>query len=73
MKHFIYFEVEDGGINKFDVFDQTDLEHLYGWMKPQYGSNIDDTLLLNWMESAEIGEYFDHRLGYLVRMKDKNK
>lgn len=71
MKHFVYFEVEDGGVHKFDVFNPTDLEHLYCWMKPQYGSNVDDTLLLNWMESAEVGEYFDHRLGYLVRLKDK--
>ncbi|MBV6514303.1 MAG: hypothetical protein FMNOHCHN_03909 [Ignavibacteriaceae bacterium] len=70
MKHFMYFQDCEGGMQAFDVFHETDLESLNGWMSDAF-CKADDFLLLEWMKTAEIGEIYGHRLGIIVRLKDK--
>ena len=69
MKHFMYFENTDGGMDSFDVYDETDLANLLGWKDDMCLK--EDQELLDWMSKADVGEMKDHRLGCLVRMKDK--
>ena len=71
-KQFCYFEVAEGGMtqHRMHAGNISDvLKCLDGWMSP---SCIDrDNKLLKWTESAEVGEEFNHRLGIMVRVKDK--
>jgi len=69
MKNFMYFESTEGGMNHFVINDVRDLKKLYGWMN-DYCKPM-DSILLNWMKSADIGEICEHRLGVLVRLKDR--
>jgi len=68
MKNFIYFESQEGGMDYFTIEKSKDLKRLYGWMNN--GCEAGDSILSHWMESAEIGEIYEHRLGVLVRLKD---
>lgn len=68
MKRFIYFEQTEGGMDCFELLNETALHNLVGWMTDM--CKHDDSLLLNWMSKAEVGEYTKHRLGYLVRLKN---
>lgn len=67
-KQFMYFESEEGGMANHDISTAQDLAFLYGWMRDDCRAK--DQELLEWMNSAEVGGYFDHRLGVLVRLKD---
>lgn len=67
-KQFMYFESIEGGMVSYAVSTGRDLSGLYGWMSK--GCEADDQGLLNWMESANVGEFYEHRLGTLVRLKD---
>lgn len=69
-KHFIYFEDCEGGMQAFDVFHETDLKSLAGWMSDNF-CMADDFGLLDWMKDAEIGDIYGHRLGIIARLKDK--
>lgn len=68
MKRFMYFENTDGGTNWFAVYSEDDLRSLYGWKDSH--CKRQDQELLDWMGLAEIGDFFAHRLGVLVRVKD---
>jgi hypothetical protein len=65
---FIYFESTEGGMEFFHVSKPDDLAQLRGWMDAM--CHKEDTALVMWMERAEIGELFEHRLGIMVRLKD---
>ena len=67
-KRFVYFENEEGGMAIHDISSAQDLSFLYGWMRD--GCRATDQQLLVWMDTAVVGECFDHRLGVLVRHKD---
>lgn len=75
----MYFEDCEGGMQAFDVFHETDLELLTGWMSDNF-CKADDFAILDWMKDAEIGDIYGHyrtdysyfhRLGIIVRLKDK--
>jgi hypothetical protein len=69
MRKFIYFEQTDGGMETTYVKTIGDLESIYGWMSKI--CKKDDEELLNWMMfESEVGEIFNHRIGYLVRLKN---
>jgi hypothetical protein len=68
MKKFMYFEVQEGGMDTWMVEDLCSFNRLYGWM--QRGCKANDSAMVKWMNAAQVGEYFEHRLGVLVRLKD---
>lgn len=72
-KQFMYCENQDGGMDVFMVSSEQDLQHLYGWMKTagDFDCSQDDQEMVDWMQVADIGEVHFHRLGCLVRLKDK--
>ena len=70
MKTFMYFENQEGGMDYFKVSNSMDLARLSGWMKERFQNNTEDVALVDWMEDAEVGDYAEHRLGVMVRVKD---
>ena len=64
----MYFESEEGGMSAFEVYGEVDLKGLYGWGREDCKDR--DNRLLEWMDKADIGELYDHRLGCIVRLKD---
>jgi hypothetical protein len=72
-KQFMYFESQDGGMDEFMVSSEQDLQHLCGWMKTAgtFDCLHDDQKMVDWMKVADVGEVHFHRLGCLVRLKDK--
>lgn len=66
MKKFIYCEITDGGMEKWEISNIEDLKGLYGWMTDS--CKKDDYELVNWIEKANIGDYFEHRLGICFRV-----
>jgi hypothetical protein len=67
VKNFIYFEEYDGGMY-LNEGSSPESFGLIGWMR---GDCVkDDTELMQWAENADVGDYFSHRLGYAVRVKD---
>lgn len=69
MKKFEYFESQEGGMDHFTVTTSLDLRRLYGWMNDDCETS--DLLLLRWMDSTDVGEMYEHRLGIMVRIKDR--
>ena len=69
MKNFEYIESQEGGMDHFAVETSLDLRRLYGWMNDDCEAS--DLLLLRCMDSVDVGEMCEHRLGILVRLKDK--
>lgn len=67
-KKFLYCENQEGGMNEFEVSDLSELSTLYGWMC--HGCKTDDNKLLKWASTAQVGEYTEHRLGVMIRIKD---
>lgn len=73
MKHFIYFESQEGGMEQ-NEYSFEDLEKdfnfgLYGWMDENYGCDTSDKELVEWAKTCDIGEFFNHRMGTCVRVK----
>ena len=69
MKHFVYFESREGGMGVHEILYEKDLFLIPYWMRP--GCVEQDNALREWMNTAEVGEMCWHRLGCMVRMKDK--
>lgn len=67
-KTFLYCETTEGGMHMQIVHSQKDLATLCGWMDKW--CRLVDEALVSWMETAEVGDYYDHRLGVMVRVKD---
>jgi len=65
---FMYFEAEEGGMNTFEFSTAEELSCLCGW--GEESCKEDDESLLSWVENSEVGEVFEHRLGYAVKLKD---
>ena len=67
-KQFVYFEATEGGMNELNVYTEKDIENLCGW---KYRFCIkEDNNLVEWMNSARIGDITEHRLGSLVRLRN---
>ena len=67
MSTFLYCKSEDGGMSSFLVSDETELAaRLFAWKSPS--TFAEDDNLLDWMESAELGQYIHHRLGVMIRV-----
>jgi len=69
MKKFCYFENQDGGMGVYEMSSKEQMPRLYGWMKEGWCKEEDEAML-KWMDTAEVGEDFEHRLGIMVRLKD---
>lgn len=70
MKRFMFFEQEEGGMDVHDDIDGPEYflaRRLYGWMNENCADA--DSAMLDWMKTAEIGDYHFHRLGVLVRIR----
>lgn len=67
-KIFLYCEATDGGMIDFIVQSPKDLRGVFGWMDENVRD--DDEALVAWMEQAEVGQYYDHRAGIMVRLRD---
>lgn len=65
---FMYFEVMEGGMDAFEFSRAEELSRLPGWQIEQ--CKAEDDALVTWVANAEVGECFEHRLGYAVRLKD---
>lgn len=50
------------------ILDSGELRHLYGWMSIDCVKQ--DLELQRWMNTAQVGEHFEHRLGVCVRLID---
>lgn len=70
MKRFVYFEAQEGGMDYFHFSDASELKVLYAWMESPLCVKSDEKLV-KWLETAEVGDMKDHRLGVAVRLKDK--
>ena len=71
MKHFIYFESTDGGMdsNKYSFKENEEVNFdLSGWMSEKYDCRERDIQLINWAKTCKIGDYFEHRMGTCVRV-----
>jgi hypothetical protein len=64
-KRFMYFESEEGGMSEFEFSLPEELSCLRAW-----GELPIDEKLVEWMKTAKVGEYFEHRLGCAVRLID---
>ena len=64
---FVYFESTEGGMETMFVTDASDLGRLYNWMG--HNCRKEDESLVEWMSTAEIGDYRFHRLGVCVRVR----
>lgn len=67
-KQFAYFESTDGGMESFIASVIEDFEQLNGWQTDSC-KEADDAMI-EWVEKAQIGEMYEHRLGCIVRLKD---
>lgn len=69
MKNFTYFESTEGGMEVHQgIQNKDELSFLAGWMDGMCKTG--DTIMVAWMESALVGQMYEHRLGCLVRMMD---
>jgi len=70
MKNFVYFEAQEGGMDTIEnIKTADDLRYLRGWMDKE--CIVDDEEMVKWMETALVGQLYNHRLGSLVRLLDK--
>lgn len=69
MKRFLYCESTEGGMDHGEFRRPEELSNLLGWMVTINAA--EDSALVNWMETAQVGEYTTHRLGLCVRLKDE--
>lgn len=67
-KLFVYCENQEGGMETHYFSGPADAPHVYGW-RSEYRKKSDDALLA-WIDKAEIGDSYEHRLGLVVRLKD---
>ena len=69
-KHFIYVECQEGGSQEHHFSQLEEITNdLIGWMTG--GCVTGDSRLIEWVDKADVGEYFEHRLGVAIRLKDK--
>jgi len=68
MKKFIYCESTEGGMDSC-CFNKIKELGLYAWMSDEFCKK-EDQALCDWLEKAEVGQYFEHRLGICFRVSD---
>lgn len=66
-KQFLYCESTEGGM-EIQIVSSVDSLSLRGWM--QHGNKESDNRLTQWADKAEVGDFQNHRLGMMVRLKD---
>ena len=67
-KQFVYFESTDDGMDFFKAKSVEDFKSLDGWQSDSCKEA--DNAMIEWLENAQIGEMYEHRLGCVVRLKD---
>ncbi len=72
MKNFLYCEALEGGMDSFEFshnkkYYKHSLECLSGWLSKDCLES--DLALVDWMNKAQVGEYYEHRLGTVIRLK----
>ncbi len=68
-KSFVYFEVEEGGMEVHeDIRVSSDMSFLHGWMNKR--CKDEDIALIESLLTLKVGEMFDHRLGNLIRLRN---
>jgi hypothetical protein len=69
VKQFLYCEDEGtGGMDHYILHLESGLAP-YGWMEDSCKEA--DIKMMQWMETAEVGDYYQHRVGVCIRVKDK--
>jgi hypothetical protein len=68
VKKFVYFESTEGGMETHVVWDEEELMILTGWRSES--TEKEDLDLMDWMRNAKLGEFYDHRLGTLVCVRN---
>jgi len=67
MKQFLYCESQEGGMDHQIVSNLKQLQ-LRSWMDSD--CRVEDQKLKSWSLKAQAGEYYTHRLGICIRLKD---
>ena len=74
MRRFLYCEATEGGMEHFTFrYDpnmpagKSAISSLRGWMDPRWADT--DNALVDWMEGCEVGDFYRHRLGVIVRLR----
>ena len=67
-KHFIFCENTEGGMDTEHFSKPSEFPTVYGWMSD--GCRNEDLALLEWIDTASIGDFIEYRLGVIVRLKD---
>jgi hypothetical protein len=69
MKRFVYVESTEGGADCHFVTNAEELTFLRGW--GDVDCEREDMILCSFMRNAEIGAYYEHRLGICIRLKNE--
>ena len=67
-KRFRFFQANEGGMSEFDIFTMNDLHNIAYWMTNECIKK--DSKLKADMKKMEVGDFVEHRMGTLVRLKD---
>jgi hypothetical protein len=70
MKLFMYFEAQEGGMDNW-LFEGAEKVRRYfqrSWKSA--GCEEDDAAFEQWIDNAEVGQYYEHRMGVAVRLAD---
>lgn len=67
MKRFIYFLDNEGGMDTIYVNEGEDV---LSWIAFGSMDNPEDVGLLDWMKTAPVGGWCEHRVGCMVRVLD---
>ena len=72
MKQFMYCEDTGAtGMDRHIIEGSADMDFLAGW--GDVDCEEEDLALCDFLRAAEVGEYYEHRLGVCVRLKDKQQ
>jgi len=67
MKNFIFFEATEGGMDITEnISSSKNLFFISSWMNGKYKKG--DKKMIIWMDTALVGQKYNHRMGYLVRL-----
>ena len=67
-KSFVFFQSTEGGMETLLFSKKEEVVIGPGWMLSD--CQFYDKGLLEWMDTADVGDFCNHRLGVMVRLKD---
>ena len=70
MKQFMYLEAIAGYIDNQPFKDADEVQRYLQRSWKSEGCEEDDAALEQWIDSAEVGQYHEHRMGVAVRLQD---